>query len=77
MEYNKQQQAIIDTADSNMIVVACPGSGKTRSIVGTIHKYIKDHPDHHVTAITFTKKAAEELASRIGNINVEVSTVHS
>lgn len=49
----------------------------TRSIVGTIHRYIKDHPDHHVTAITFTKKAAEELASRIGNNNVEVSTIHS
>lgn len=77
MEYNRQQQAIIDCRDNNMIVVACPGSGKTRSIIGTIHRYVKDHPTHHVTAITFTRKAAEELAIRIGNNNVEVSTIHS
>lgn len=77
MEYNRQQQAIIDCRDNNMIIVACAGSGKTRSIVGAIHRYIKDHPTHHVTAITFTRKAAEELATRIGNNNVEVSTIHS
>lgn len=77
MEYNRQQQAIIDCRDNNMIIVACAGSGKTGSIVGAIHRYVKDHPTHHVTAITFTRKAAEELSIRIGNNNVEVSTIHS
>ena len=75
--YNPEQQKIVDSQDKNMIVVACAGSGKSRSIIGAIHKYRQQYPLQHVCAITFTRKATEDLAIRIDDKSVEVSTIHS
>lgn len=77
MQYNNEQLQVVNTDAANSIIVACPGSGKTFSIVGAIHHHLQLHPMDHICAITFTRKAAEELAARIQNPAVEVSTIHS
>jgi superfamily I DNA/RNA helicase len=59
-----QQQAAIDCEDS-VIITACPGSGKTTVMTEKIRKITPDLPSHKgVIAITFTKKASEELGNR-------------
>ena len=59
-----QQQAAIDY-DGSMVITACPGSGKTTVMKEKIRKITPRLPDHKgVIAITFTKKASQELKKR-------------
>lgn len=59
-----QQQAAID-CDNSIVITACPGSGKTTVMREKIRKITPDLPSHKgVIAITFTKKASEELRKR-------------
>lgn len=59
-----QQQAAIDCPDS-IVVTACPGSGKTTVMSEKIRLVTASQPGHKgVIAITFTRKASEELKKR-------------
>lgn len=59
-----QQQAAID-CDNSIVITACPGSGKTTVMREKIRKITPSLPPHKgVIAITFTKKASEELRKR-------------
>lgn len=50
----------------------------TSVLIEAIKVHMADHPFDRIVAITFTRKAAEELASRLGYApNVSVSTIHS
>ena len=62
-----QKKAILSKADEGLFIVAGPGSGKTTVIVLKILKYIfvDDIRANEILATTFTKKAADELYSRI------------
>ena len=65
-----QQKAIVESTDRNIMVVACPGSGKTHTLVSRyIHLVTKMNVDpNNVILITFTKKAGMEMNERILNI---------
>lgn len=55
------QQAAIDSS-ANMVITACPGSGKTSVVVHKIRKEIPEIGNHRgVIGITFTVKASKEL----------------
>ena len=62
-----QQNAILAPSDKSLFIVAGPGSGKTTVMVLKILKYIfVDEIDPSaIIATTFTRKAANELYSRI------------
>ena len=62
-----QQEAILSKANEGLFIVAGPGSGKTTVIVLKILKYIfvDDIKPNEILATTFTRKAADELYSRI------------
>ncbi|WP_407424872.1 UvrD-helicase domain-containing protein [Methanobrevibacter sp.] len=62
-----QKKAILSEADKSLFIVAGPGSGKTTVMVLKILKYIfvDDIEPSEILATTFTKKAADELYSRI------------
>ena len=65
---NKQQKkAILSEPNKSLFIVAGPGSGKTTVMVLKILKYIfvDDINPSKILATTFTKKAADELYSRI------------
>ena len=78
MAYNKLQQEAIDCTDEKILVTACPGSGKTHTMVGAIAKYKQENPKDRVVAITFTRKAAAELNLKLYEYpDVESATIHS
>ncbi|WP_407392550.1 UvrD-helicase domain-containing protein [Methanobrevibacter sp.] len=62
-----QKKAILSPSDKSLFIVAGPGSGKTTVMVLKILKYIfvDDIDPSEILATTFTKKAANELYSRI------------
>lgn len=68
ISYTAEQQAIIQ-ADPHlsMLVLACPGSGKTQSIVGRIVQLIERHHVNEASIIltTFTRDAARQMKQRL------------
>ena len=67
-QYNEQQmEAIMAPADANLLVLAPAGSGKTSTVIQRIIKlckFDKIHPSE-IIAVSFTKKAAGEIAERL------------
>ncbi|QPN68802.1 ATP-dependent helicase [Synechococcus sp. CBW1108] len=64
---SQQFQAVNSSANTGLFIVAGPGTGKTASITLRILKLalVDGIPPRGILATTFTKKAAEELRSRI------------
>jgi DNA helicase II / ATP-dependent DNA helicase PcrA len=64
---SQQAQAINSSATSSLFIVAGPGTGKTASLALRILKLVlvDGVPPRGILATTFTKKAAEELRSRV------------
>ena len=75
------QQEAVDHFSGPMLVLAGPGSGKTRVVTQRIAKLIeKGVRPWNILAITFTNKAAAEMSERLQKIsdtrNLWVSTFH-
>ncbi|MCB9102049.1 MAG: UvrD-helicase domain-containing protein [Anaerolineales bacterium] len=67
---NAEQQAAVLATASRLVIVAGPGTGKTRTLTYRIARLIDEQgaaPDA-ILAITFTNKAAEEMASRLKDL---------
>ena len=64
---NRQQQAAADYTDGPLIITAGPGTGKTRTLTYRIAQLIsqKGVAPEKMLAITFTNKAAAEMAGRL------------
>ena len=79
MLYNQKQLDAINSTEPQVVVIASPGSGKTLTMIGAIKKYLEEKANKSVVAITFTKKAAEDIQSKIfvSNNNLSVATIHS
>lgn len=66
---NEQQKAAVEYTSSPELVIACAGSGKTRVLTYKIaYLLLNDYLPEEIMAITFTRKAAGEIISRLNTI---------
>ncbi len=75
------QWAAVNHFEGPLLVLAGPGSGKTRVITRRMARLVERGVDpQQILAVTFTNKAAEEMADRVkrlaGGVPVAVSTFH-
>ncbi|HCC94390.1 MAG TPA: ATP-dependent helicase, partial [Flavobacteriaceae bacterium] len=77
-----QKDVVLD-CKNNLLVTACPGSGKTRTLTRKIAYMSNLYPESmkKIIAITYTNRAATEIISRIENLNLNeshiwVGTIH-
>src|SRR6266849_1677091 len=65
-QYDEFQQAAIE-APTPALIVAGPGSGKTSTLIGRAQYVTRTLgvPPHHILALTFSRKAAQEMQERL------------
>lgn len=51
--------------EDQTIILGCPGTGKTSTILGQIEEDIKHCPPEHIALVSFTKKAVGEAVERV------------
>ncbi|WJY27834.1 ATP-dependent helicase [Sporosarcina trichiuri] len=81
---NDVQQEAVRTAEGPMLLLACPGSGKTTTIIMKIGYLIEElavNP-RRIKAITFSKASAIDMKQRFGSLfpdlpPADFSTIHS
>ena len=69
IKLNEKQKEIVQSTHKNILVLACPGSGKTHTLISRyIYLTTKMKIDpQKIILITFTKKAGNEMLNRISN----------
>jgi len=84
-ELNPKQCEAAEFKEGVAVVVAIPGSGKTRTMMERIGILVNEHgiPPENILGLTFTRNAADEMRSRLvpvlGDLSsrVRLSTIHS
>lgn len=78
-ELNNEQKTAV-TQQGNVLLTACPGSGKTRAI---IHKLVyelsrlENSDKKWILALTFTNRASEEIFRRLNKMGINSAKVWS
>jgi len=81
-DLNEEQRRAVEVGDGPVLIVAGPGTGKTKTLATRIayvlHKGVA--PDR-ILALTFTVKAADEMRQRVMNMTAgatpQISTFHA
>ena len=73
LDLNPQQKLAVQADDKPLLIVAGAGTGKTRTLTGRLaHLIEKGIPPDRILALTFTNKAAKEMAERVRDANLQM-----
>ncbi len=83
IDLNKEQElAVLESG--NVLVTACPGSGKTRVLTYRVIRGLEEleSEKHRVVALTFTNRATDEIQSRLDRLFISrerlwTGTIHA
>ncbi len=65
MNLSTEQLKAVNTIDGQVIIISCPGSGKTTTVVARAHQMVASGiAPKHILVITFTKEAATQMKAR-------------
>ncbi len=84
-ELNKTQQKAVEAPQEPVLLLAGPGTGKTRTLIARIAYQIYKYeiPPQHILALTFSNKAASEISNRLADVlkekatKIKACTIHS
>lgn len=82
LRLSAKQQDVVNHNEGAILVVAGPGSGKTRVLTERVKRLLQEIDGHfRVLALTFTNKAANEMRERLDDLddldqNAFISTMH-
>ncbi len=84
-DINEEQKQAVEHGSGPAMVIAGPGTGKTRTLIQRIAHLVNQNPEiaENILAITFTNQAAGELQNRLNQIipeyaeKITVSTFHA
>lgn len=66
---SQTQRQVVDFGDGPLLVVAGPGTGKTRVLTERVRRLLSIQREHfRVLALTFTNKAAREMEERLDDL---------
>lgn len=82
---NPEQKEAVESIDGPLLIIAGPGSGKTRVITHRIAHLVRDYgvSPYRILSMTFTNKAAREMRDRLERLvgprseSLTVGTFHS
>jgi len=83
LRLTESQERVVGHEEGALLVVAGPGSGKTRVLTERIKRLLEDDAQHfRVLALTFTNKAANEMLERLKGLpgiteRAFIGTMHS
>src|SRR3989338_10301772 len=60
-----EQEKVINHTGKPMVVVAAPGTGKTRTIVTRMIKLLKEDPNRNVSFVTFTRSSRKDTDKKV------------
>lgn len=75
---NEAQKRAVEYSGGHLLIVAGPGTGKTHTLTMRIARFLHEAQEkrEHILAITFTKKAAEEMDQRLSLLNGQKERIH-
>ena len=81
-DLNEQQRAAVEAGNGPVLIVAGPGTGKTKTLAARIAYVLQHGVDaRRILALTFTVKAAEEMRQRVAALangaSPPISTFHA
>lgn len=80
MELSNLQQTIVNTKQSEVVVLAAAAAGKTAVLTERVRKLLKDGENpSDIACITFTNLAAQEMRDRLGSDykdGIYIGTIH-
>jgi DNA helicase-2/ATP-dependent DNA helicase PcrA len=70
LKLSNKQREIVEAIDDNILVIACPGAGKTHTLISRYVNLVLKHniKPETILLITFTKKAGQEMLHRLEDI---------
>lgn len=82
MKFTEEQKQVISCFQGPMMVLACPGSGKTMTIIGRAAFLREKFPQNNILIATFSKNAELQMQERYENIfgrdnQIKWCTLHS